>query len=64
MQIYVNDGQKHDHGSFFDRKKRDEIVKKLRKEGWEVEVGHYDDIDGSGEIFWYDAIKQGGKNNA
>lgn len=57
MNIYT-DNKKHKSGSFFNRKERDAEVKLLREQGWMVKVGKYGDVDGSGEIYWYEAIKE------
>lgn len=55
--IYA-DGKKHKSGSFFLREERDKEVDKLRFDGWFVKCGKHRDIDGSGEIFWYEAVKE------
>jgi len=54
--VYV-DNLTHQDGSFFSKEERDRKVKELRKAGWKVKVGKYGDIDGSGEIYWYEAVK-------
>ena len=58
--IYV-DGLVHQDNSFFSKEERDKKVKELRGLGWKVKVGKYNDVDGSGEIYWYEAVK-GGKH--
>jgi len=57
MRIYT-DKNLHKDNTFGNRKDRDVEVKQLRKEGWIVKVGKYNDIDGSGEIHWYEATKE------
>lgn len=47
----------HHDDSFFSKEERDKKVKELRKEGWKVKVGRHGDVDGSGEIYWYEAVK-------
>lgn len=56
MNVYV-DSRKHKNNSFKTKAERDKEVKELRLRGWTVKVGKYGDIDGSGEIWWYEATK-------
>ena len=57
MNVY-GDGRKHKDNSFRTRQARDKEVKQLRQEGWIVKVGMYHDIEGSGEIYYYEAQKE------
>jgi len=44
--------------SSFNKAKIDKEVKELREQGFKVERKKYGDIDGSGEIYTYEATKQ------
>lgn len=43
--------------SSFNKEKIDKEVKKLRKQGFKVKRKKYNDIDGSGDIYCYEARK-------
>jgi len=43
--------------SSFNKEKINEEVKELRKQGFKVKRKKYNDIDGSGEIYCYEARK-------
>ena len=56
MNVYT-DGRRHKEDYFTDRKRRDILVKLLRKEGWTVKVGtnHYPDPTLS-TVYFYEAV--------
>ncbi len=60
MQVYSKDylkGKIIRTNSSFDKEKIDKEVKKLRKQGFKVTRKKYGDIDGSGDIYTYEAVK-------
>jgi len=61
MQVYSKERLENEiirNNSSFDKAKIDKEVKELREQGFKVRKKKYGDIDGSGEIYTYEAIKQ------
>lgn len=56
MNVYTDD-KKHKSDTFRTRKDRDEIVKELRKDGWNVKVGKDNNFNGPRAYYWYEAVK-------
>jgi len=58
MQVYTMKNEIVRNNSSFDKAKIDKEVKELREQGFKVRRKKYGDIDGSGEIYTYEATKQ------
>jgi len=61
MQVYSKEYLKDKiirTNSSFDKGKIDNEVKELRKQGFKVKRKKYGDIDGSGDIYTFEAVKE------
>jgi len=61
MQVYPKEYLKDKiirTNSSFDKEKIDNEVKKLRKQGFKVKRKKYGDVDGSGDIYTFEAVKE------
>jgi len=64
MQVYSKEYLKDKiirTNSSFNGEEIDKEVKELRKQGFKVKRKNYGDIDGSGAIYTYEAVKEKGE---